>query len=137
MSRTYLSELLCPFYSLKNVLDFILFRLLDFSNISHTLPQFSFQFLEALQCALEVFDDVVGEFVGRREVIEVGKGLILDPEDVEACLVALQDFFDFEFAETAFGIFLFVVGFLAFKTIFRIVALDEVLQILVGKRILL
>lgn len=100
-------------------------------------PQLPFQFLEALQGALEVFDDVVSKFVGRREVVEVGKGLILYPEDVKACLVALQDFFDFELAETAFGIFLFVVGFLAFKAVFGIVALNEVPQILVGKWILL
>lgn len=67
-------------------LNFPLFQ--HFKNI-HTLPQLSFQFLEALQCALEVFDDVVGEFGGRREVVEVSEGLVLDPEDIKACLVAL------------------------------------------------
>ena len=101
------------------------------------LPQLPFQFLEALQCTLEVFDDVIGKFVGVGKIVEVGKGLVLNPEDVEASLVALQNVLNLKFAEAAFRILLFGIGFLSFEAIFGIIALDKVLQILIGKGILL
>ena len=54
-----------------------------------SLLQLLLQLLETLQRALEVFDDVIGERFGGGEIVEVGKGFVLDPEDVETRLVTL------------------------------------------------
>ena len=51
------------------------------------LFQRSLELGEALQCALEIFDDIRGEDVGGGEVIQIGEGLVLDPEQIEAGLV--------------------------------------------------
>jgi len=44
--------------------------------------------LELLQCSAEVFDDFGGDDGGVGEVVGVLQGIVLEPEDVEAGLVA-------------------------------------------------
>ena len=108
-----------------------------FFSSSVFLPQLPFQFLETLQGTLEVFDDVISKFVGIGKIVEVSKGLVLNPEDIKARFVTFQNILNLKFAEATFWILLFRIGFLAFEAIFGIVALDKILQILVGKGILL
>ena len=57
------------------------------------LPQRGLELREAIQRALEVFDDVRGENVRRGEIVQIGKGLVLDPENIKAGLVAGQNVF--------------------------------------------
>ena len=66
--------------------------------------QLPFQFLKALQGALEIFDDVVGKRFGIGEIVEVGEGFVLDPEDVETRLVTLQYLIDAKSTPTTVGI---------------------------------
>jgi hypothetical protein len=55
---------------------------------------------------LQIFHDLRRQHVGRREVIQVGKGLIFDPEVIEACLVTRENLVDGKAAETAVRVFL-------------------------------
>ena len=68
---------------------------------SISLFQLRFQLLKALQRALEVFDDFIGQHVGRGQAVQIGKGFILDPEDIEAGLVPCEDIGNIKFAPAA------------------------------------
>jgi len=41
----------------------------------------------------EIFDDVVGENIGIREVVTFFEAFVTEPEDVETSLVAIDQFF--------------------------------------------
>lgn len=94
------------------------------------------QFLEALQCALEIFDDIIGQHVGRGQAVQIGKGLVLDPEDIEAGFVPCKDVRDIEFAPAAIRVIL-APRFGALVAILRVIAGDEIQQIGVLHRVLL
>ena len=85
---------------------------------------------------MEVLDDVVGERFGFGEIVEVGEGFVLDPEDIEARLVTLQDFIDAELTPTSVGI-LRRIRFLPLVAVDRIVARNKIPQVGVAHRILL
>ena len=89
------------------------------------LLQLRLQLLKALQCALEVFDDIVSQHVGRGQVVQIGKGLVLDPEDIEAGLVPREDVGNIEFAPAAIRV-IFAPRFGAFAPILRMITGDEV-----------
>ena len=85
---------------------------------------------------MEVFDDVGGEGVGIREVIEVGEGLVLDPEIVKAGLVALEEELHGEAAPAAVRVVL-GPGLLALIAVLRVIAAHEILQVGVAHGVLL
>jgi hypothetical protein len=45
-------------------------------------------------CDFEVFDDFLGENVGIGEIVGFFEALVAEPEDVEASLVAVDEFLD-------------------------------------------
>lgn len=90
---------------------------------------------KALQCALEVFDDIIGQHVRRGQAVQIGKGFVLDPEDIETGLVPRKDVGNVEFAPAAIRI-IFAPRFGAFIPILRMIAGDEVQQIGILHRML-
>ena len=97
------------------------------SDVPSSVPLFQLrlQLLKALQCALEVFDDVVSQHVGRGQAVQIGKGLVLDPENIEAGLVPRKDVGNIKFAPAAIRVILApCLG--ALITILRVIAGDEV-----------
>lgn len=94
--------------------------------------------LFALQCVqqlaklihggLQIFHDILSQFFRGGQVVQVGQRFILDPENVQTGFVPGKNVLYRKAAPTTFGIFL-APGFLAFKAIFRIVALNKILQI--------
>ena len=88
-----------------------------------SLFKFCGELLEAGEGVLQALADVGSEFVRRRKVVEVGERTILDPEDVEARLVALQYFVDGEAAEAPIGV-AFAPRLLPVVAVLRIVAAD-------------
>ena len=91
--------------------------------------------VERLQRALQVLDDLIREHVGTWQVVQIGKRLVLDPENVEARLVALHQLLRVKPAPAALGVLL-RPRFLALVAVLRIVAGDKILQILVRQRVL-
>ena len=96
--------------------------------LSHAflLTQLRFQLLKALQSALEVFNDIIGQHVGRRQAVQIGEGFILDPEDIEAGLVPREDVGNVEFAPAAVRVLL-APCFGALVAILRMIAGNEIL----------
>lgn len=62
--------------------------------------------MEALQRALQILDDLVRQHVGTRQVVQVRERLVLDPENVEARLVALHQLLRVKPAPAALGVLL-------------------------------
>ena len=54
-------------------------------------PQLCLQLLKALQCALQIFDDIRRQHNRLGQAVQIGEGLVLDSEKVKACFVALED----------------------------------------------
>ena len=100
----------------------------DAGLIFNDIPLFQLrlQLLKALQRALEVFDDFVSQHVGRGQAVQIGKGFILDPEDIEAGLVPRKDVGNIEFAPAAIWV-IFAPRFGAFVPILRMITGDEIL----------
>lgn len=69
-------------------------------------PQLRLQLPKAIQRALEIFDYLISEHIGRRQVVKVGKGFILDPKDIEAGLIPRQYFGNIELTPAPVGIFI-------------------------------
>ena len=42
--------------------------------------------MEAIQYGLQFFDDIRSQHIGVRKAVQVGEGLVLDPEDVQTGL---------------------------------------------------
>ena len=49
--------------------------------------------MEAIQYGLQFFDDICSQHIGVRKAVQVGEGLVIDPEDVQTGFVPLQDVF--------------------------------------------
>ena len=94
------------------------------------------QFVEAIHCGLQVLDNISCQHIGIGQAIKVCQGLVFDPEDIQAGLIPLQDFFNAEFAPTAIGILL-GPSFGALMPVLRVIALNEIQQICICHRILL
>ena len=97
--------------------------------------QLGLQFLKTLQGTLQVLNDIRSQFIRGRQAIEVCEGLVLNPEQVKACLVTLQNIFYRVSAETAVRIF-FRPCLCAVMTVLRVIALDEVHEVGIGHRVL-
>ena len=65
---------------------------------------------------------------GDREIVQIGKRLVLQPENIQAGFISFQNFIYRESAPAAFWIFLWPC-FCAFVTVFRMIALNEILQV--------
>ena len=102
----------------------------------YSFPQRFHQFLKAIHRRLQILNDIRSEDIGIGEAVQVGQGFVLDPEDVEAGLVALEDLVHGEFAPAAVGIG-FRPGFVAVMAVFGVIAADEVLQVDIGHGVLL
>lgn len=76
---------------------------------------------EGGQRGFEVFDDLLLQHVRRRQIVELVQTVVLQPEHIEAGLVAGDQLFIGEVAEA--------LGFLAFVAVRRVVAGDEVAQV--------
>ena len=63
--------------------------------------------------SLQVLDDLFGEFVRFRQVVQIDQALVLEPEDVEAGLVAGSQFLVAVAPPAALGRIPFVPGGLA------------------------
>ena len=85
---------------------------------------------------MQVFDDIIGKHVGRRQAIQIGKGLVLDPEDVQAGLVPRKNIGNVEFAPATIRVIL-APCFVALVAILRMIASDEILEIGILHRVLL
>jgi hypothetical protein len=56
-----------------------------------SLLQVVFDLAELLEGGFEVVDDLTGDDIGGREIGGIFKGVVLQPEDVEVHLVALEE----------------------------------------------
>ena len=92
--------------------------------------------METIQRGLQIFNDIRGQFVGIWQAVQIGQGLVLDPEDVQAGFVPIQDVLCAEPPPAAIGVG-FRPGFRPFVAVFRVVAADEVIQIGIGYGMLL
>ena len=108
----------------------------DRDTIACLLFQLRFQLPEAVQRALQVFDDLIGQDVRRGEAVEVGEGLVLDPENVQALLVPFPDLVGVVAAPSPIGVLL-GPGLPSLEPVFGIVAGNEIGQIRVCHGILL
>ncbi len=59
------------------------------------------QLIKALQCALQIFDDIRRRHIRLGQAVQIGEGLIFDSEKVKACFVALKDILHIIAAEVA------------------------------------
>jgi hypothetical protein len=84
---------------------------------------------ETFHRRLEVLDDVIGQEVRVRQIAEVGKTFILDPGNIEAGLVAVDNFLIRKLAPAAFGIALRVPGLFSFFPVGRVITLDKILEV--------
>ena len=89
------------------------------------------QLVETIQCGLQIFDDIRSQFVGIGQAVQIGQGLVLDPEDVQTGLVPFQDILRAEPPPATIGVG-FRPGFRPFVAVFRVIAADEVIQIRMG-----
>jgi len=83
--------------------------------------------LELLQCRPQVLNDVARENIRFGQVLGVLQTVVLQPEDVEVRLVPLNELVVFVGLEP--------LGFLPIVAVLRIVAVEEVLQVLERHRI--
>ena len=68
---------------------------------------------ETVEASLKVFDDLFGEVVGLRQVVQVRQALVPEPENIETGLVARADLLIAVAAPTALRCLLLVPGRLA------------------------
>lgn len=94
------------------------------------------QFLKAVHGRLQILDDIRRQDIGIGQAVQVCKGPVFDPENVQAGFVPLQDFINAEFAPASFGVF-FRPGFGALVAVLRVVALNEIRKVSTGHRVLL
>ena len=85
---------------------------------------------------MQVLDDLLGQLIGAGEVVQIGQRLVLDPEDIQAGLIPLQDLFDLETAEASLGVLL-RPSLVTVMAIGGVIASNEVFQISVGHGVLL
>lgn len=93
--------------------------------------------METVQRGLGIFNDICGQDIGAGETVQIGEGLVLDPEDIQTVLVPFQDVLRGKTAPAAIGVCVLVVGFLAVEAVFGMIAGYEILQIPFGQGILL
>lgn len=93
------------------------------------------QLAESIHGRLEVFQDVLRQFLRGRQVVQISQSLVLDPEDIQAGFVPIEDLLGGKPPPAAIRVVL-APGLVALIAVFRVVALDEVFQILIGHWVL-
>ena len=91
---------------------------------------------KAVQARFEVFDDLLGQLVRFRQVVEVGEAFVFEPEDIETGLVARGEFFVCVLAPAAVGVLFGVPLRLAFVAVRGAVAFDEPGEVFEAQRLL-
>jgi len=81
-------------------------------------------FAELFKGRFEVFDDLLGEYVGIREIVGLFEAFISEPEDIETGFIAVDEFFVIVRAPAAVGI-LVGPGRRPLMAVLGVVALDE------------
>ena len=94
------------------------------------------QLLKALQRALQIFDDIRRQQIRLGQAVQIGEGLIFDPEKVKACFVALKGILHIIAVEVAVLVLRWPY-FRTIVTIYRIIALDEGCKASIGQGVLL
>lgn len=92
---------------------------------------------ETCKACLDVVDDLFGEDLGFGKVVEVFKAVVFEPEEVEASLVAGDEFLVGELPPATFGVLLGVPGLLALLAVGGVVAIDEIPEIFQPQRLAL
>ena len=93
------------------------------------------QLAESIHGRLEVFQDVLRQFLRGRQIVQISQSLVLDPEDIQAGFIPIEDLLGGKPPPAAIRIVL-APGLVALIAVFRVVALDEVFQILIGHWVL-
>ena len=74
---------------------------------------------EAIESSFEVFDNFLSEIIRFWQVVEVGEALVLEPEDIEAGLVARDKLVIAEFAPAAFRVLVSIPSRFALVAVLR------------------
>ena len=72
---------------------------------------------EAVQAGFQILDDLGRQIVRLRQIVQIGQALVLEPENIQAGLVAGQNLLDVEFSPAPFRVFDFVPIFPSTATI--------------------
>ena len=73
------------------------------TSCSIVLFQLPHQFLKTFQSTLQIFNNIRGKFVRRREIVQIGKRLVLQPENIQTGFITFQNFIYRESAPAAFA----------------------------------
>ena len=92
---------------------------------------------KTVQSGLHVLDDLGGQIIRFRQVIQIGQTFVLEPEDVQAALVPCDDLFTGELAPPPFGIGSRVPALFPLMAVERVVADNKLLQVIMAQRLLL
>jgi hypothetical protein len=92
---------------------------------------------EACQCGLQAFHGLFSDDVGIGNIVQIGKGLVLEPGDVERGLVAGEDILVGELVPAAFGIASGFERLCALMAVRWVVTRNEVRQVIGFQQILL
>src|SRR5690606_20437415 len=90
---------------------------------------------EVRQAGLDVFDDLLREISRLGKVFEIGEAVVLEPEEIEAALVACGQFGMGELPPAAGWVLRGVPGFLPLVPVARVVAGNEVGEVLEAQRL--
>ncbi|MFR2124818.1 MAG: hypothetical protein ACLS34_07900 [Faecalibacterium sp.] len=71
------------------------------TSCSIVLFQLPHQFLKTFQSTLQIFNNIRGKFVRRREIVQIGKRLVLQPENIQTGFITFQNFIYRESAPAA------------------------------------
>ena len=94
-------------------------------GVAPRLPQHRQHLPKAVKPGLQVLDDLLGELVRLRQVVQIDQALVLEPEDVEAGLVPGRQLLVAVAPPAALGRFPLIPRGLAPVAVARVVALDE------------
>ena len=89
---------------------------------------------KTVQPRLQVVDDLQCQFIRLGQIVQIGKALVFQPENIQAGFVTRDDLLVIEFSPAAFRILL-APGFLPLMAVERVVTADELLQILEAQRL--
>lgn len=89
------------------------------------------------QPRLQVLNDLLGQLIRLRQIIEVGETFVLEPEDIETGFITAHEFFVGIFTPAALRTLFPIPGRLPLVPVLCIVAIDELNQVLKTQRLLL
>ena len=90
-----------------------------------SLFQCSQQLTEPIHGRLEIFQDVLRQFLRGGEIVQIGQSLVLDPEDIQAGFIPIEDLLGGEAPPAAVQVVL-APGLVALIAVFRVVRLGNI-----------